>query len=295
VFLCACFGFASAGEFYDESHLRTWQGKFASGLDDNWRNVILPRLSPREYGRLKDVRIDVPLRVNNWNPFLFFTWQATTPPTIVMPAASLRFQGDLLLAYAWLNEHGYDLRPAFNYINMLKYQRARKDNLDLPPPLEAMAIPDRARNEPRTMNVYQKLINTAFIFILLHEAGHAYYGRTYSGPQAEVIADRFAVDVWNRLGEIPPLGMVIYSTAGAQWVKNRGDFASDGDWESHLSQETHPLTADRMEALAAALRGTSPDAAREIEQIARQLRDTAFLNGMRSLGLTLPMEYLRKR
>ena len=105
--------------------------------------------------------------------------------------------------------------------------------------------------------------NTAYAFILLHELGHVLYQhRGYSGittAQArseESDADLFALDVLQRTATIP-MGAILYFQAQADLMPNKGQLIAEGkikseqDWQDYMkTQMTHPLTANRLQAMA---------------------------------------------
>jgi predicted Zn-dependent protease len=105
--------------------------------------------------------------------------------------------------------------------------------------------------------------------LVLHELGHVLHGHpgydAISAAQAqanEQDADRFALTVMRRIG-VAPFGMVFWFQTGAYLSPNRGDFADDEAHAEWLQQTTHPVTEDRLRAIAAELRHAPEDFALE--------------------------------
>jgi hypothetical protein len=65
-----------------------------------------------------------------------------------------------------------------------------------------------------------------------------------------------------RIG-VAPFGMVFWFQTGAYLTPNRGDFAEDEAHADWLRQTTHPVTEDRLRAIAAKLRHSPEDFALE--------------------------------
>jgi hypothetical protein len=107
------------------------------------------------------------------------------------------------------------------------------------------------------------------VFLVLHELGHVlhrhagYDAISAAKAQAnEQDADRFALTVMRRIG-VAPFGMVFWFQTGAYLSPNRGDFADDEAHAQWLRQTTHPVTEDRLRAIAAELRHAPEDFALE--------------------------------
>ena len=252
---------------YDDATLEFWQGKYAKGLHSNLEDVIFPRLSAEESQRLAGIRIDVPLRVTDQEPFAYYT--TGTPWVVTMSAASLKFFDDFCVAIAWLQTNGYDIETASDYVSMLKYRTPAAIGGRYPLPLDALQIPGDALDNPRVNNIANRIFNEAVFFVLAHELGHALYRHPGYGPgvtraQAranEAEADAFALDMMQR-AEAEPTSMAFWFLMAGYMADGRGDFASDADYEKFLTESTHPLTGDRIAALADRLAAAAEEFAR---------------------------------
>ena len=263
---------------YDDATLKFWQTKYARGLDSNLENVIFPRLSAEESQRLAGVRIEVPLRVQDQEPFAYYT--TGTPWVVTMSAASLKFFDDFCVAIAWLQTNGYGIETASDYVSMLKYRTPGAVGGRYPLPLEALQIPGNALDNRRVDTIANQIFNEAIFFVLAHELGHVLYrhpgyGPGVTGAQAranEAEADAFALDMMQRV-EAEPTSMAFWFLMTGHMADGRGDFASDAEYEEFLAQSTHPLTGDRIAALADRLVAAAPEFARnETDQAASLAR-----------------------
>jgi len=151
---------------------------------------------------------------------------------------SLKFLEDLCVAYAWLQVKGYSLETISDYVAMLKYNQ----NLRRPPqPLETLGIPAMALNNNQVDELARGHFVTAQAFILAHELGHLRFRHHGSSIANEMQADAFAVDLVQRTG-LQPLGIMVFFMADAQMA----DYPPP-------REATHPLSADRLQALSARL------------------------------------------
>ena len=287
------------GTLYDNALLKKWQPDFKEDIVWNFENVILPKLTPEEKGKLRDVKIEVPLRGQRGDPFEFYAVDGV----VNLPAMSLRFFGDLSLAYAWLNENHYNVGTVQQYIGMVYYRTNTFFSGGLyPRPLDALQIPADARNDKRVADSLNKMFTSATIFILCHELGHVYYrhpGNT--GVRMEISraneaqADAFAIELMRRIGVIP-VGAPFWFGAAACVEAHRVDFPSAEDWQKYLMEtNSHPLTADRIESLAAAIEKGAPDFARTQDDPERGLTLTRYVTGqMRIVGEVLKDEDIHK-
>ncbi|MEZ5830585.1 MAG: M48 family metalloprotease [Dongiaceae bacterium] len=213
---------------------------------------------------------------------------------MTISAASLKFFEDYCVAIAWLQARGYDLQTAADYVSMLKYRTAAAVGGRYPLPLDALQIPANALDDQHVNNIATRIFDEAIFFVLSHELGHALYRHPGYGPNVtraqaranEAQADAFALDMMQR-AEAEPTSMMFWFTMAAHMAEGRGDFSSDADYEKFLADATHPLTGDRVAALADRLETSAADFARDesdqaaslarIQWIAEQLHQIATL------------------
>ena len=265
------------GSLYDEHALAYWQPRFEENIRWNVDNVIWPRLHAQERQQLGDVNLCFPLRGHSKDPLEFYARLGVaddacaqlSPPVVVLPIQSIKFFDDLSVAHAWLWRNGYGPDTALEYASMLKYGEPGRFGGRFPAPLPALQIPDGALADPVVDEQAQKLLKSAIVFLVLHELGHVLHGHpgydAISAAQAqanEQEADRFALTVMRRIG-VAPFGMVFWFQTGAYLTPNRGDFQSDDAHAEWLRQATHPVTEDRLRAIAAELRQSPEDFALE--------------------------------
>jgi Peptidase U49 len=262
---------------YDDATLAHWQPRYEENIRWNVDNVIWPRLDASERQRLADVNLCFPLRGYSRDPLEFYArvaaaadaCAALSPPVVVLPIQSIKFFDDLGVAHAWLWRQGYGPDTALEYASMLKYGEPERFGGRYPAPLPALQIPEAALDDPVVDEQAQKLLKSAIVFLVLHELGHVLHGHpgydAISAAEAqanEQAADQFALTVMRRIGAAP-LGMVFWFQTGAYLSPNRGDFASDEAHAEWLRQTTHPVTEERLRAIAAELRQSPEDFALE--------------------------------
>ena len=104
--------------------------------------------------------------------------------------------------------------------------------------------------------------NQAFAFVLVHELGHILYKHkgyhviTKAQARAdEVESDRFALDVLARTQTVP-LGAILFFQAQVYGLRHRGEFPAPQAWQQYLlTASTHPLTVNRIAAMADYIEG----------------------------------------
>lgn len=257
----------------------------------NYRRAVLPRLSASERAALSGARLQFPLHGPGDGLFAFHSVRAWNGNRIVLPVKSLRFFSDLCTASAWLAARDYSQGSIFDYLNMIKYAEPAELGLEaMPLPLDALGIPENDLSGGDVESRRSACFSTGVVFILAHEIGHLVLGhRGYSGVSPrqaqsnEAAADNFALDVMSRLGDLP-LGAVFFFSYASYYEPHRGDFASDADWRDHVGGATHPISGDRLLALADGLRSRAfrfaagaaqaLSLADELGRVADALRDT---------------------
>jgi hypothetical protein len=278
---------------YDPATLVHWQAEFRPGLETNLRELILARLDAVERLPLVGLRLDLPLQQPG-HPMNFFALREVGGPVLVMPVASLRFLGDLCLAWAWLNARGYSLDTVTDYLAILAQRGPEAFAGGSVRPLAALGIPAVPRADPRVQRDLQRLFGSAVVFLMAHELGHLQLRHAAPANAAqsrlqECEADRFALEVMRRAGE-PPLGLAIFFTA----VSHLEGISPPGD-----SVRSHPTSPERMRAAAAQLQAAAGDYARsgtqvgviqyiagQVDEIAQALADPGVQILVRLKGLS---------
>jgi hypothetical protein len=251
------------GTMYDDRLLESKQRDYREVVQWNLQNVFLPKLTAAERQRLQSLSLDFPLRGPSRGVFEYF---AERSGRVVLPVMSIRFLADIAVAFAWLDTNRYTMESVTDYVSMVKYQSPTTFGGRLPDPRTALGIPASATDNARVDNLSQQILNQSLSFLVLHEMGHVLYQHPGYGPgvprararENEDEADRFALEVLRRIGQ-PVNGLLFFFLAAAHFVDHRADFASEADYRSHLLQDTHPLTSDRVARLTQYLRENAAD------------------------------------
>ncbi len=292
--------------FYDRPTLEHWRTQFPAGIEENLREVLLPKLTEAERTALGPVRLLFPLE-RAAHPMNVTSHLASR--TVNMPVSSLRFLGDICLAYAWLNANGYSLDTVSEYLAMLNHNYPAGFEGQARRPLEVLRIPANARDDARVARDMQRLFSTAVVFILAHELGHLRHGHVAGeadlakAREQEAKADEFALDLMQRLGEVP-VGAVPFFLA----YSHLGSLESDADMAAHSLRETHPTSAQRLRSITARLRAGSREFSRtadqsaavaktaaEIDTIAAMIGDAGVQDLLRQKGLAARVAALGPR
>lgn len=294
--------------FYDRQTLLYWKGQTPPGIEENFREVIWPALTAEEKRVLGRVDLDFPLELPS-HPMNFYASASGGRKTVTLPISSLRFFGDLALAYVWLNDSGYSLQPVSDYLGMLRHQWPDELRGRTYKPREVLGVPENATANQRVANHFQQVYGTAIVFVLAHELGHIYHGhRRYPGLSAEASqrqeeeADQFGLEIMRRIGDTP-VGIVPFFLISAQFEANDG--VSDGEAKKTA---THPLSSSRLRSLSAALTAHAPDFTRtgtqpaavhkiaaEVIKIADTLDDPGARRLLRDIGSAARPESLGPR
>jgi len=252
---------------YEEKDLKYWQTRYPTNIQWNFDNLILERVTQTEKAKLIDVRLDFPLvgRGDMKNdPIAYYSH----PPSgiVTLPIYSIKFYDDISIAAAWLEMNGYSQETIMDYISLLKYANPlRFPGGKIPPPREALYIPENALDNRVVDGLSQKVLKSSIVWILAHELGHILYSHpSYDEVSIEEAqdnereADSFATEMFRRIG-IPPAGMAIFFTVLVHWLLNRGDFLSDAVWEEYVKKgTTHPVSRERIHSISQELKA-SPD------------------------------------
>jgi hypothetical protein len=237
--------------FYSEDYLATWKPEYQRPLEEDYRQVVMPRLTPAERARLGEAQIEFPLFGKTTDAFEFYSLPAARPPRIVLPVSSLRFFGDVCLTEEWSMQQGRrEPDPVMGYISRTKYGRAPRRNGKTLSLREAVGVPATAGDNPKIAELSSKCVSSGLLFILLHEMGHIEAReRRLPSQQEEMAADGFALEIFRRLGT-PPTGAVLFFSAYSYAASNRWDFPSEQEYLKSLQQSTHPVTSERLRAIS---------------------------------------------
>jgi hypothetical protein len=246
---------------YDSARVAREKARLESRINEIYVKAFRPNLTADEQRSLSGVTVQAPL---GGDPVLGY-YSESKSRVVTMPAISLLFFEDLCVAYAWLQVKGYRLETVEEYVTMLKYKNVRAFGGRYPPPLDALGIPADATSDSRVNDLSLRFRNTGYAFILGHELGHIRFQHAgYDVPVAEsqaheVQADQFGLDLMRRTSTIPMGAMLFFQTT-VYYFENRADFPSDAAWRAHVAQRaTHPLSTDRLQALAKAISASADD------------------------------------
>jgi hypothetical protein len=283
---------------YPESTIREWQPEFSQMVKENYEKVLFPQLTAAEAQRLRSLRWDFPL-----DPSLFaLQFWAREDGTITLPVASLLFLKDIANADAWLALNGYPSQTVLDYLTILGRGRLgewpARDRL----PLAALGIPEKGLREPMVLERRNEILSKSILFVMGHELGHLVHGmrtgtpcderRQGTGPppgcdfsvlqNQEARADRFAVELFRRIGLVPSASNFIF-VAFSRINRLRAEFPSDVEWQRYAAQQDHPLDAKRVHGVAAAIEAersafasmVRPQARAELDRRIEGLNDLA--------------------
>jgi hypothetical protein len=195
-------------------------------LDADYREVVMPRLTPTERLRLTNILIEFPLFGQTRDAFEFYSLPRAKPARVVMPISSLRFFGDVCLATGWWEQQGAKGQsPVLGYISQMKYGRVPSSKGKTLSLMEGAGVPPAARDNPKIADFASKCVSSGFLFILLHEIGHIVTeDPRLASQEQEMAADTFAAEIFRRLGTAPT-GAVLFFSANSYVVPNRWDFS----------------------------------------------------------------------
>ncbi len=246
--------------FYERATLAQAAENVRPGILDNWQHVILPALTPEERRQLKQVRFLIDLE----NPDSALNFFAISGEVHV-PASSVRMLGDLVASWIWLNQRKHSTDTVNEYLAILKYQwRSGTLRRQRYHPLEALGVPANVREDPAIADDYGRAISNALFFIVCHELGHVLYEHegivaTDAAASARSIAqeqqaDVFALEVMRRIGEVP-IGVPMFFMFTTALEPAPGD-------PDYGKPRTHPLSSERIRAVATFLRANARGFAR---------------------------------
>jgi hypothetical protein len=282
---------------YSPDTLSEWQIRIGSFIQGVYGDIIKPVLSEDEQRKLAALRFDFPASAPGQEPLAF--WRSDH--TVHLSAASMKFVGDILLAYVWLGRNGYVMGSLDDYLLMLA---CWKQDAAPPPPRIALHVPDNAREDQGTDVFATRLERNAYQFIMLHELGHALHDDVTTDAvhttAQEIAADSFALDVLGRLHQVP---------TGVSTLFQLLSF-----YEVHCGAESlrhsHPFSRDRLRAVSLDLVDSATKYAKDLrpdtiaafhslasmtEQLADQMEDPKMQALLRDRAPTISPAQLAPR
>ena len=304
-------------ELYDANALGDWATRYPDNIRWNYENLLLDNMTREDRQAVRGLELRFPLVPPPEHCDMPFAFCAlASPPQITLPILSIKFFDDLAMASAFLEVHGFSQETIFDYIALLKYgSPGRCPGGVFPAPLSALQVPNDALENRRVDDLSQKIAKSSLVWVLAHELGHVRLQHGYdriSRQQAqenETEADAFATELFRRAGVLPA-GMTLLFMMLAHLAPHRGDYASDSEWQVSQAEATHPVSTERMQAMAATFRKSPSDfvageptpnpemvlyVAGEIEKIARFSEDPSLQRFIRLRGLAVTPEALAPR
>jgi len=293
--------------FYDDAAL----DRTARQTTPDIRAILeqdLPRmLTMEERAKLAGVTIQFP-REDAEHPANFYSLPSTQ--RVIFPVSSLRFLSDMAAAYAWLSVKGFDLQPVTDYLCLIKYQWPGRLRGVPHTPRDVLGVPANALDDAPVMSRFQQLFGTMIVFVLGHELGHIYHQHgSYrdialeAARRQEAEADAFALAISQRLGEAPVGAPLFFHI-----MAHLESFAGDPDFRRDRANRTHPLSTQRIEAIAASMERNAQrfaahpgGAARvafvvqELRKVAQIMADESTQQALRRIGLSATVETLKPR
>ncbi|HZS17154.1 MAG TPA: hypothetical protein VFA51_04395 [Candidatus Udaeobacter sp.] len=262
-FICSVALAQNVTRLYPREKLEADAARSGEQIKAEYQETILPQLNENERSALSAVKIEFPTSGPNGDPFEFYT----DGNTIYLPALSLRFYADLCVANAWLNAHEFDGTTVRDYVGLLFREAAASPRAPLPPVFRTLGVPDTARDEPAVKNRADRNFANTIVFLLTHELGHVLkkHRPDVRDPNQrraqEIAADAFAIEVMRRMGQLP-LGLEFWFDVERIRHVAPLKFPTDSDWQNYLASLKHPVSKERLEALAAAIEAAPESFAR---------------------------------
>ena len=254
---------ADVSGMYPRAELEKAAPRLSAAVTKIYDLGVRPYLTPEERSKVGDFELRFPLPSPSDELLNFYVDDAGGKPIVVMPILSLKVVEDMATAYAWLYQHRMSLGTIDLYFSILRHKR--KSDLPggrYPPLLATLGIPANALEDQRIDKLSLSFRNQALAFVLVHELGHILYKHkgydeiTKTQARAdEVESDRFALDVLART-QTAPLGAILFFQAQVYSHPHRGEFPDRQTWQQYLlTTSTHPLTVDRIAAMADYIEG----------------------------------------
>jgi hypothetical protein len=234
-------------------------GIYTQATLDHWKYVlepwvraliqqdIDPGLEARERPARQQTVIEVSTLSVSQDPFEYYC--DATGKKLVVPVLSVKFLYDLVAAHVWLETKGFE-DQSLTYLVALKYQdRAAFPGGRYLSPFEALAIPHNGEMEILGDDIspeFQLMFNSALIFLLAHEMGHAVLPPAKQAVlQQEIAADAFANRILAARG-VNPAGAAWFFMFATVWAQNASDFPTPEMYQQWLTQANHPLSGARV-------------------------------------------------
>ena len=275
-----------------------------------WRVMYEQLLTRDEKDALQHARLRFPTLSPDASLLNFFA--DSKQGIVYLPIHSLLLLEDACTAYAWLYQNGYSLITINEYASMLKHRSPDDSPGKEFPPLKALGIPDNAFSDPRVDKLSLRFRNSAYAYVLAHEMGHIWHRHPGNhAVRAEVSrtnerqADEFALRVLRRDKQIPMGTILFFQMTAFTASPGRFDYPTVKEWHKALRQATHPVTSDRVGALADGLRDGANqygsnreialDVAGKLKQISGEMDDLDWQAYFRRIGQRAPLTRLLPR
>lgn len=297
---------------YEGQKLSAERKRLERRTGELWQMLFDNFLKRNEKAILKQVRLQFPTLSPDGSLLNFYA--DAGQGVIIMPIHSLLLLEDACTAYAWLYYNGYSAITINEYASMLKYKRSKDfPGEKYPPILEALSIPDDALRDVKVNDLSLWFRNSAWAYILAHEMGHIFYQhRGNQAVRAEISrknerqADEFALQVLQRDSGHIPMGAILFFQMTAFIASpGRFDYKTVDEWQQALKKTTHPVTSDRVRALAESLhsgadrygpnREIALDIANQLEKLAVEMDDRDWQLYFRGIGEKADRRMLRPR
>jgi hypothetical protein len=253
----------NVSRLYSQEKLQADAARWSEQIQAEYRDTILPQLSDDERRALGAVKIEVPLKGHRGDPFEFYYENSK----VNLPAFSLRFFSDVCVANAWLNAHGYDGTTVRDYVGLLFREAAASPRAPLPAVFRTLGVPENAREESAVSNRADRNFGNTVVFLLAHELGHALkkHRTDLRDPvekrKQEVEADAFAIEMMRRIAQVPVgIEFWFYVEHAAHVAPHK--FNTEAEWQKYLTGLDHPVTTERLEALASVIEKAADSFAR---------------------------------
>lgn len=281
----------NVSRLYTQEKLKADAARWSEQIQAEYRETILPQLTDEERSALGAVSIEVPLTGHRGDPFEFYYENGK----VNLPALSLRFFSDVCVANAWLNSHGYDGTAVRDYVGVLFREATDSPRAPLLPVFRTLGVPDNAREESAVSNRADRNFGNTVVFLLAHELGHALkkHRTDLRDPvekrKQEIEADAFAIEIMRRIAQVPSgveLWLDLERIGHVQGIRRvtTGRFPTEAEWEKYLVSLDHPVTTERLEALAAAIEKAPDSFARNQTDQARWTQHSKMLAQYFRLG-----------